>query len=173
MKISFIHNLDLGENILSIPFSICLCLVSLFVTSCSASTPQVETPILSAPSPTPEYLLIIIPTGVISYNDYNESRSSNLVLARGIAVSIWTNRMGVAAKNREWDIIRDRVALYLDGEQVSNETLLGGPDGEQGGGLFRLSWAPSLATGLHDANFQFITDGGDVLEYGWQFMIEE
>ncbi len=172
MKSSARHNTGFGEDILSIPFSICLCLVSLIVASCSASS-QVETPILSTPAPTPEYLLMITPTGLISQSDYDESRSSSLVLARGIAVSIWTNRMDVAEKDREWDIIRGRVALYLDGEQVSNETLLGGPDGEKGGGLFRLSWAPGLATGLHDVKFQFTTDGGEILEYSWQFVVEE
>jgi hypothetical protein len=172
MKNSASHNTGLVEDILSILFSICLCLVSLIVASCSAST-QAETPIVSTPVPTPEYLLLITPTGIISQSDYNETRSSNLMLARGISVSIWTNRMGVSEENREWDIIRERVALYLDGEQVSNETLLGGADGEKGGGLFRISWAPSLATGLHEAIFQFITDGGEILDYGWQFMVVE
>lgn len=166
------HGTGLVGDILSILVSIYLCLVSLIVASCSVST-RSETLIVSTPAPTPEYLLLITPTGIISQSDYNETRSSNLVLARGISVTIWTNKMDVSEENREWEIIREKVTLFLDGEQVSNETLLGGADGENGGGLFRISWAPSLATGLHEANFQFITDGGKILEYGWQFMIEE
>ncbi len=123
--------------------------------------------------PTPQYFLNIVPTGVISQHDYDESRSSNFWIFRGIAVGIFTKRMNLAESNMEWEIIKDRSNLFIDGEPVSNETLVGGQDGEKGGGLFRLSWAPILTTGIHDAKFQFITDGGDILEYNWQFIIEE
>ena len=80
--------------------------------------------------------------------------------------------MEVTDENDNWEYIKQRIALYVNGNLVSNETLLGGADGVKEGGLFRISWAPNLMEGDYIARFVFKTDSGDVFDYTWQFTIE-
>jgi hypothetical protein len=166
------------RNFLTSPIRIILVfltfsMIVLNTTGCNTALNDDKSPPLPTNNPTPEFLFDISPTGMMDQNSYNKSRFTKMVLARGIAVSIWTKRMGVAEENRKWEVIKQRVTLYIDGKKVPDETLLGGADGEKGGGLFRISWAPSLEPGLHTARFVFVNDSGQALEYTWQFTIIE
>jgi hypothetical protein len=166
------------KNFLTSPIRITLVFLAfsqlvLNTTGCFTAVIDEKSPISPTNNPTPEYLFFVSPVGVIDQNSYNELRFTKIVLARGIAISIWADRMGVAEANRNWETIQQRVTLYIDGNEVSDETLLGGADGDKGGGLFRISWAPNLEPGLHTSKFVFINDLGEALEYTWQFTIVE
>jgi hypothetical protein len=122
--------------------------------------------------PLPEYIQWVIPKQK-TLEEYNHSRTSNFWMARGVAISIWANKMEVSDVNCNWETIKQRVALYLNEVKISNETLVGGPDGEPGCGLYRISWAPELKPWLYEAKFQFTTDSGEELEFIWEFIIEK
>lgn len=140
---------------------------------CSGLTSKnAESDTLPAVSPTPEYLVLFAPI-TISQREYNLSISSSLTMVRGIAISFWANKMDLSGENCNWEVISQRVSLYVDGKKMSNDTLIGGADGELGCGLFRASWAPVLTVGCYEAKFQLVTDLDKVLEYAWSFVIEK
>ena len=151
---------------------------SAFSNNLKTTTPNSETkqdgeelflPIIA----TPEYISLIVPfvPQSISIENYNKSRNSDFILARGIAISIWVNRINISADNCHPEAIKQKVKLYIDQEEISNTTLLVSADGEVGCGLYRISWAPMLQPGQHEATFSIITDSGDILEYTWQFQL--
>ena len=152
--------------ILLFPFMFILLLGCVDNTAVIKTKTAIQTPV-----PTPDYIFQVSPIRT-SNDEYHKSLSSKFTIARGIVVSIIVSRMDVDEESWNWENIKQRVILIIDGKNISNETLQGGEDGEQGAGLFRLSWAPSLSTGLHEAKFRFITDSGEILEYNWQFVIE-
>lgn len=161
-----------------------VCLIILFLVSCSSQI--TETGILSSaptlpasptitlrPAPKPAYIMDKTPRSVIKFEAYVQSLNSEGYLFRGIVVSIWGTKLGITEGDCNWETIQPRVALYINKTRVADDTLIGWRDGEPQGCLFRMSWAPELSPGLHEATFQFITDSGDVLEYSWQFVLEE
>lgn len=148
-----------------------LLFICILISSCAWSgekTTTLTTPILS---PTPQYLLLVTPTGEITQSAYDASFSTSMWFVRGVAVSVWTDRLGVAKEGRNWGTLEKRASLYLNGNRISDETLVGGLDGEQDGTILRFSWTPDLDPGSYEAAFQFKTDSGEVVEYRWQFRI--
>jgi hypothetical protein len=112
--------------------------------------------------PLPEFVLMFSPDNTISFETYKASLRSNIALARGIEITIIMDRV-------DWDT-KKSLSLYIDGERISNETIVIG-DGLVENGPFYLSWAPELIPVVHEAHFEVETSKGDVLEYKWHFVI--
>jgi len=123
-------------------------------------------------APTPDFLMMVAPTS-ITQEDYNKSLRSTFTMARGIVVQVKGDKIGLALENRNVEIVRQRASLLIDGQQISQDTLEIADGIEGVGGPYYLSWTPELTPGIHDAKFQFLTDAGEILEYGWQITIEQ
>ena len=74
-------------------------------------------------------------------------------------------------ENREIEVVEQRIALFIDSEQVPQDSLKIGDGMESPGGPYVLDWSPELAVGLHQATFQFVTDSGKILEYSWEILV--
>jgi hypothetical protein len=136
----------------------------------SATTHSITLPTLP---PKPPYLLSIHPEGRKTKELYDKSLSSNFLMERGIVVKILDRGdLGIADELREIGSKSQRVALFIDSQQV-DQRLFTFADGLMPEGPFWLSWAPMLEPGLHEARFQIISHLEEVLEYLWQFIIEE
>jgi hypothetical protein len=110
---------------------------------------------------------------IINKELYDKSLSSNMVMGRGVEVEIIDRGdLGIAEELREIGTQSQRVTLNIDNQQVVQE-LFSFTDGMMPEGPFWMSWAQMLEPGLHEARVEIITHLGEVLEYSWQFIIEE
>lgn len=122
--------------------------------------------------PTPDFLMMVAPTRT-DKRFYDTSREFTLTMARGIVVQIDGNKIGMTTENRNLLFFQQRASLVVDDQQVPQDTLRVADGLEGMGGPFYLSWAPELVPGVHEVQFQFITDAGEILEYSWQIMLEK
>lgn len=140
-------------------------LLALALTACTQPT---VTP-SATPAPTPDFIAFIGPIQT-DQESYNHS-VSQVPMARGIVVMINNTKMDLAPENYDGEILMQRASLFVDDEQVLQDTLMIA-DGAVGlGGPYYLSWAPPLELGTHEVQFQFLTDSGEILEYTWQMVI--
>jgi hypothetical protein len=110
---------------------------------------------------------------IINKELYDKSLSPNLPMGRGVAVEIIDRGdLGIAEELREIGTQSQRVTLNIDNQQVAQELFLF-TDGMMDEGPFWMTWAQMLEPGLHEARVEIITKMGEVLEYSWQFIIEE
>jgi len=158
------------QRVKRITLALGVCLVLLNTTGCTGTDDNHSQGITSVP--TPDFLMMAAPTR-ISQRGYDRSLESTLTMARGIIVHIDGERIGLAPENRNVEVVGQRASLFIDGQLISRDTLEIA-DGVVGlGGPYYLSWAPELVPGVHQAQFRFITDAGEILEYSWQILLEK
>ena len=126
------------------------------------TTPS-TTPMPTNPTP-PDFILMFLPDKSINFEAYSTSLENKSILGRGIMITMILDR-------EDWDT-KKSLSLYIDGERISNDTIVIG-DGLVENGPFYLSWAPELHPGLHEVHFEVVTKSGDVLEYSWHFVITD
>jgi hypothetical protein len=157
-------------RVIRIALAIVVSLMLLSATCCSEINDN-NSPVITS-VPTPDFLIMVAPTRT-NQRYYDTSLESTLTMARGIMVQINGEKIGLAPENRNVDVVGQRVSLFIDGKIISQDTLEIA-DGLVGlGGPYYLSWAPELMPGVHEVQFQFITDAGDILKYSWQMVIEK
>jgi hypothetical protein len=141
----------------------------------SATTHSITLPTLP---PKPPYLLSIHPEGRKTKELYEKSLYT-MTMGRGVVIEIIDRGdIGIAEVIRAFygkellGSLKSRVALYINNQQVDHE-LFTLADGLMPEGPFWFSWSPFLEPGLHEARYEITTHLGEVLEYSWQFIIEE
>ena len=156
-------------------FSLISGLVIILINSVGCTESENENsqiPMSIASIPTPECLISVIPI-TISQEGYYKSLESTFTMARGIVVQIDGNKIGMTTENRNLLFFQQRASLVVDDQQVPQDTLRVADGLEGMGGPFYLSWAPELVPGVHEVQFRFMTDAGDILKYSWQIVIEK
>jgi len=126
------------------------------------------------------------PGGELSSDCYTKSVPGNIMSAnrRGIQVSIKTDSIAASVvSDTKHGPFYDRVSLFVDGKQVSNETRdyldLGPaflpPKGVvypyELGLYYEFSWTPLLISGDHSAKLMITTQSGKPIEYEWHFTL--
>jgi hypothetical protein len=152
------------------------CTIAPALTPTTQIIPPISEPTLPitppTPPPKPPYLLSILPEGMKTKELYDKSLS-NMTMGRGVVVEIIDRGdLGITEELREMGSQSLRVALYVNNQQI-DQGLLTIADGLMPEGPFWLSWTPILEPGLHEVRFEIITHLGEMMEYSWQFIIEE
>lgn len=140
---------------------------------CSRMNPSIESEnkvITPTNRPAPE-IKNVFPWGYITIKEYEDSTNNNMAMGRGVRVIIWSDKAGLSVENSTADVIKNRVALFINNKRVSNDKLHIADGLIPGSGPFYLSWTPSLRIGLQTAIFKIENDKGEILEYQWQFEV--
>lgn len=127
-----------------------------------------------------------LPETQITRQSYEDSLTALSPHSRGIGVAVWGDQIGVPL-DESARIILQGSCLVVDGEVISNETLLTADglvtrkvydaNGELLGtfsvGPYYLSWAPPLHAGRHTVVLRIISGGKVVASQAWGFDIVE
>ncbi len=123
--------------------------------------------------PLPDFLKFAGPTGAISKNGYERSRSQMDVGHRGIVlVLVWDEDSGIDRNDAVAGIL-SRLSLIVENQRMPNLTVLAADGLVPDYGPFLYSWAPVLGVGTHSVKVRYINSSGQTEGYAWSFVITE
>jgi hypothetical protein len=147
-----------------------------------ACTSEPEEPVPDVTPQVPEYpsfILDVVPRNAVSTETYLNTLDNIFVLTRGVVVRFIVADLGFEfdlfdAQDLDpaWQVISGRISLVIDDQKISDDTLVGGFDGELGSGLVLASWTPSLSSGSHTATFTLLDSTEQKHEYSWEIILK-